>query len=144
MSTQSKEKAKEMPLEIYRCLYEYETADMFRSEMSHMYKRMEAREFIESILRYDMVQNLWAQNKFYDALFTLAYLDYVSEDIGLGLFPVYEKYRSQKLDHLAIPGDIMLKNKLGFENAIEDAINECKDDPLGRYFYRFNILYKEE
>ena len=112
--------------------------------MSHMYKNMEPKEFLEAVLKYDMVGNLWNNHKYYQALFVLAYFDYISETLSLGLFVDYNVYREYKLEELAIPSGIMLKYKFGDDNAINDAIEECKNDPLGKYFYQFNILYKEE
>ncbi len=122
-----------------RCLDENLTYDLFRSEICHMLNYYKDLAFVEIILRHDFIGVFWKKHWYAKAFYTLSILDYLSDQYDMPYFAAYDQIRSQKLSQPQFPQDINILEKLG-NNAKKTAIKECQNSPIGKYFYKYNIV----
>lgn len=134
-----------MDLQIYRLLEEDYTTDLFRSELLHMKKRTTDLEFVTILIKYNFVEVYWNKKWYYKALYTLALLDYLSDEHNAPHYDKYDFYRTQKLERVVYPSGILLLDNLHPNDKIKDkTISECKKNKFSRYFLKYNIIELED
>lgn len=117
--------------------------DIFRSEICHVLKSLGDDKFVITLLKEDWVSQLWKQKKYFEALYIVAMLDYLTSLRNIELFDEYEFYRKQKFEDLIYPKDIMFIEKLlPNEKILQKEIKLCSEDECGKFFMRHNILEK--
>lgn len=115
--------------------------DIFRSEVCHMYKSKGDKSFIEEVLLAHAVENLWEMKQYAKAFYLIAIIDYLSDKYNIPYFEDYNYYRTQSLKNTLFPREIVLLDKINANNNEKiRAIEKCKKHPIGKYFYRYNII----
>lgn len=132
-----------MDIRTRRCLEEDMDQDCFRSEICHMLKSFGDVDFVENILRYDMIGNFWSKKWYFKCFYLLAMLDYLTDKYEVPTY--FEAYNHIRKNRLAEPvfvsGTIVLDCVMpGYR---QKAIADCLNDPIGRYFMKYNIVEKE-
>lgn len=134
-----------MDLQIYRLLEEDYTTDLFRSEFFHMKKNHTDLEFVTILIKYNFVEVYWNKKWYYKALYTLALLDYLSDEYNTPHYDKYDFYRTQKLERTVYPSGIILLDNLHPNDKIKDkVVSECKKNKFSRYFLKYNIIELED
>lgn len=134
-----------MDIQIYRLLEEEYTVDLFRSEISHMRKQYSDKEFVTILLKYDFITHYWEKQWYYQALYILALLDYLSDKHHVSYLQKYEYYRSQKLKYCIYPAGITMWNKLNPQlDLLTKTLEKCKSSFYSQYFLKYNIIEPEE
>ncbi len=130
-------------LRVSRCLEEYMTFELFKSEVCHLLKSKGDIDFVETILTFNFVGILWNKKWYSKAFYILALLDYISDKYTVPYFDEYNSYRQLKLDYIIFPTDVIYLDKLGHHDAKQTAIDECKDDAIGKYFFKYGIIERD-
>ena len=115
--------------------------DLFRSEVCHMYHFDGDYGFIRKVMKSNLVVHLWNKNEFAKSLYVLAVIDYISWKNGVPLFEEYEQIRKCKLDNILYPSAIILLDRIEqSDKNRKQAIEDCKNDECGAFFFRHNII----
>ena len=118
--------------------------DIFRSEICHMYHFDGDYKFIREVMTSQLVTVLWNKKEYAKALYTLAMIDYISWKNGVDLYEGYKELRACKLEKILYPEGIVLLDKI--QNSSENrerAMQICRNDPCGVFFFRHNIIEKD-
>ena len=112
------------------------TFETFKSQVCHIVKNKGDIDFIIDTLNNDDVNKYWELKWYPEAFYTLAMLDYLSNENELPLADKYESIRACSLKEPLYPRDIILASKINNnsdlkETAVKEAIPE---------FMRFNIV----
>lgn len=115
---------------------QYDDFDLFRSEICHWVKRFGYSEFVYNVLYMDIIVMYWNEKRYFEALYLLAMVDYLSRIIDIDLFSRFDDLRKMKLDTRYYPRSILILDecepeKNWLETSWEIAIPEFK---------RFNIV----
>lgn len=110
--------------------------EVFKSNVCHMVKDKGDLDFIIELLQADDIRTYWNQKQYFEALYLLAMLDYLSRINEIPLCTRYDDMRKCSPDSMIYPKDIILLDKLMPEKgmkkqSIEEAIPE---------FLRFHII----
>jgi hypothetical protein len=110
--------------------------EIFKSNACHRVKDLGDMEFIIETLESGEIRELYDRNRYREALYLLAMVDYLSRINGLPPCMDYNDIRSRKLEKPCFPAGILVSYAAtGDENlkreAIEGAIPE---------FLRFNLV----
>lgn len=108
----------------------------FKNEILHEAKRCGDMNFVNHVVSKGLVDILWNNQQYEEALYLLAIVDYFSREHNCPLCRDYRELRKQKLQDLIFPNSILMMDKLqpsyGWKKkAIENAIPE---------FLRHNIV----
>ena len=108
----------------------------FRSEICHKLKSLGDIDFIRYVITNNIINNYYNKCWFEETLYTLALLDYISQNNNIPLVKEYSYLRNKKLKHRIFPRDINLLSKLDTnirakKNALKKAI------PI---FLKYNIV----
>lgn len=126
---------------LYRIMNEELSYDMFRSEICHMYHFDGDYEFIRKVMDANLVVYLWNKCEYAKALYTLAVIDYLSWKNDVPFFEEYEPMRKRKLEDILYPSAIVMLDRMEQSNRNRNmAIEECKNDECGAFFFRHNII----
>lgn len=115
--------------------------DTFRSEVGHMYHFDGDYLFISKVMKTNLVMVLWNNKEYAKALYMLAMIDYVSWKNEVPLFQDYAQIRECKLENTLFPAEVVMMDKI--ENSHKNreiALEACKNDECGRFFFRHNII----
>lgn len=126
---------------LLRIMNENLSYDTFRSEICHMYHFDGDYEFIRKVMKSNLVVYLWNKNEFAKSLYVLALIDYVSWKNDVPLFEEYESMRKRKLEDMLYPSAIVMMDRIEQSNKNRNqAIEECRNDECGVFFFRHNII----
>lgn len=126
---------------LFRIMNEKLSYDAFRSEICHMYHFDGDYEFIKKVMKSNLVLFLWNKNEYVKALYTLAMIDYISWKNDVPLFEEYEQMRKCKLENIIYPSAIVMLDRIEQSSRNRNmAIEECKNDKCGAFFFRHNII----
>lgn len=126
---------------LFRIMNENLSYDTFRSELCHMYHFDGDYEFIKKVLKTNLVMYLWEKKEFAKSLYVLAVIDYISWKNDVPFFEEYEWMRKCKLKNELYPSAIVMLDKIEQSNKNRNrALEECKDDECGMFFFRHNII----
>lgn len=115
--------------------------DVFRSEVCHMYKNSSDAKFIEEIVKSHIIDDLWASKQYAKAFYLIAFVDYLSDKNNVSYFEKYDYYRIHSLKNTLYPKEILLLDKINNnDNEKYKATKTCMNHPIGKYFYRYNII----
>lgn len=131
----------EYDMRLHRLINDNLSYDTFRSEASHMYHFDGDYLFISKVMKTNLVMILWNNKEYAKALYMLAMIDYVSWKNKVPLFQDYAKIRACKLEEILFPAEVVMMDKI--ENSYrnrENALEICKNDECGRFFFRHNII----
>ena len=135
---------KNIPSRILRCMEDDISFDNFRSEICHEYKYVgDDLSFCEIVIENNMINSLWNKNWHAKALYMMAIVDYIADKYGVDPPNDYDTIRNKKLKDPLIPQSIRILEKIGEKNIVERAIKECREHPVGKFFYKYNIIEKE-
>ncbi len=134
------QKNKNLKLRSYRCLNHNMVFDSFRSEICHMLAYYGDFDFLEIILTNDFIGNFYRKGWQAKAFYTLAILDYLTDKYECEPLSDYDFLRKKRLPAPLFPQGIKILEKIGNTDAKQNAINECKNNPVGKYFYKYNII----
>ena len=113
--------------------------ELFKSTMRHQLHDLGDKAFVRSILSEDLVERYAAMAWYPEALYTLALLDVLCSTLRVPLATKYESYRTQKLDQILYPSDIMILSLAQNDERIkQDAFEKSLPE-----FKRFNIVERE-
>ena len=131
----------EYGVRLLRIMNEDLSYDTFRSEVCHMYHFDGDYEFIRKVMKSNLVVYLWDKNEYAKALYALAMIDYISWKNGVPLFDEYEQMRKCKLEDTLYPSAIVMMDRIERSNRNRNqAIEECRKDECGVFFFRHNII----
>ncbi len=116
--------------------------DLFKSEVCHFIKTYGDHHFAEMILRYNFVQYFWDNNQQYKSFYCLAILDYYAYKYKTKPLPDYDKFRDCPLKDYLFPSDILILSDLGDSSIKEQAIAECNQSDIGKFFIKYKIVEK--
>ena len=113
--------------------------DTFKSGICHSVKNMGDLNFIINILESDEIQEYWNKEWYFESLYLLAMLDYLSRENDLPLCNKYNDLRCAKMAEPIYPSGILLLDMLSNSDkhkkeSYENAIPEFK---------QFNIVENE-
>lgn len=129
---------------IVRCMEDDIPFDTFRSEISHEYKYInDDYRFCEIIIESKIVDELWEKHRNAKAFYMMAILDFIADKYGVDPPADYSEIRNRKLKDMLLPQSIRILENLGRKEETEKLIKECSSHPVGKYFYRYNIIEKE-
>ena len=122
-----------------------QTNSNFCSEMQHFRNHTSVKEFITIIMKNDFIRTYWKKAWYFESFYTLALLDYLSDQYHAKRFEGYNDIRSYTLKEYAYPSSIRTLQMLRPQKDIyKMAREECKNDPYGQYFYQYKIIEKED
>lgn len=114
--------------------------DVFKSELSHMFKEATDYEVASMILRNHFIERFWNNGWPEKAYYCLAILDYIAEVKGAPKITLFDDLKEKyKIPELIFPRGILIRDALGTEPK-ENAIEECANDPVGKHFLKYNII----
>lgn len=117
----------------------------FRSEICHWRAHYTTKEFVTTLIQYDFIRNYWDKKWYFEAFYLLATLDYLSDLYSAPQLKLYDDIRKFQLDQYVYPVSIIALQLLYPDKKIyENAQEECKNDHYGKYFYKYNIIEKED
>ena len=113
--------------------------EIFKSNICHLVKDMETKNFISFVEENDTILKLVRMNRIAEALYILAMLDYLSRINSLPISDKYDSLRSIKFDSPLFPSSIKFLSTLDssdflLKKATEESIPE---------FSRHNIIEYE-
>jgi transcriptional regulator with XRE-family HTH domain len=112
------------------------TFEVFKSNLQHALKNAGDLSFIETLLSYDYVEQYMKKKWNFEALYTLAMVDYLSRINNIPLFVGYEKYRSMKFSEIIYPSDVIV---ISYAEDTDRAKKESFEMSIPE-FKRFNIV----
>ena len=113
--------------------------ETFKSQVRHEVKLLGDVDFINEMLRADMVTRYWRWEWFYEAFYLLAMLDYLCRLNNVQIAQKYNEIREYKLPDTVYPMDIALAAKLDKSLDIRNtAVRESIPE-----FIKYNIVEKE-
>lgn len=121
---------------VTHCVEQRPTFTWFRSETCHRLKRQGDLAFIRELLETDEIRALYDRQWYFECLYLLAMLDYVSRENDLPLCSQYGDLRRAKLAELVYPMDVELAADL----AHDDALKETSVRNAIPEFLRHNIV----
>lgn len=115
--------------------------EIFRSEISHIYKRFGTLNFIDEAIENQCVELLWNAKQYLEAFYILSAVDYLCSSNNISLYNGYKNYRNEKLNTLRFPREVMMMDMITKTDDMKNkAIKDCKDHPCGKFFYAHNII----
>jgi hypothetical protein len=128
-------------MRLNRLLYSDLEYDVFRSEICHMYHNDGDYTFIKKVMKTDLVGTLWKKQQRAKALYVLSMIDYISWKHDVPYFEGYANIRAYKLDNPLYPTEVIMLDKIEHSDINrKQAVELCKQDECGSFFYRHNII----
>jgi hypothetical protein len=128
-------------MRLNRLLYSDMEYDVFRSEICHMYHNEGDYNFIKKVMKSDLVGTLWKKQQKARSLYVLSMIDYISWKNDVPFFEGYAKIRAYKLDNPLYPPEVIMLDKIEHSDKNRrQAVEYCKQDECGVFFYRHNII----
>lgn len=101
--------------------------DLFRSIICHNLKNTGDFSFIRKTIASKEIEELYKYNLYFESLYLLSMLDYVSRRNNIPLVKEYENIRKMKLSEISYPKSVLYSNTNNkdelineFENSIEE------------------------
>ena len=114
-----------------------EDFDLFKSDTLQRLKREKEEDFIKRMATTDVINNYCQNNKYKEALYLLALLDYLSKKNSLPLLKQYDYLRDYKLDKVYVSKSLYLL--LAYKSTTVTSIyKECIKE-----FLKYNIVEAE-
>lgn len=114
-----------------------EDFDLFKSNTLQRLKREKEEDFIKRMATTDVINNYYQHNKYKEALYLLALLDYLSKKNSLPLLKQYDYLRDYKLDKVYVSKSLYLL--LAYKSTtITSIYKECIKE-----FLKYNIVEAE-
>ena len=114
-----------------------EDFDLFKSDTLQRLKREKEEDFIKRMAATDVINNYYQHNKYKEALYLLALLDYLSKKNSLPLLKQYDYLRDYKLDKVYVSKSLYLL--LAYKSTTVTSIyKECIKE-----FLKYNIVEAE-
>ena len=114
-----------------------EDFDLFKSDTLQRLKREREEDFIKRMATTDVINNYYQNNKYKEALYLLALLDYLSKKNSLPLLKQYDYLRDYKLDKVYVSKSLYLL--LAYKSTTVTSIyKECIKE-----FLKHNIVEAE-
>ena len=113
--------------------------ELFKSYVCQQVHALGYIEFIKKVLSTDIISSLYADEKYAEALYMLAMLDYQSNKHDIPLYKKYDPLRSLKLREPLYPRDIELLTVLYNSNTVKE---QAWDAAIPE-FKRHNIVENE-
>ena len=114
-----------------------EDFDLFKSDTLQRLKREKEEDFIKRMATTDVINNYYRNNKYKEALYLLALLDYLSKKNSLPLIKQYDYLRDYKLDKVYVSKSLYLL--LAYKSTTVTSIyKECIKE-----FLKYNIVEAE-
>lgn len=114
-----------------------EDFDLFKSDTLQRLKREKEEDFIKRMATTDVINNYYQNNKYKEALYLLALLDYLSKKNSLPLLKQYDYLRDYKLDKVYVSKSLYLL--LAYKSTtITSIYKECIKE-----FLKYNIVEAE-
>ena len=114
-----------------------EDFDLFKSDTLQRLKREKEEDFIKRMAATDVINNYYQHNKYKEALYLLALLDYLSKKNSLPLLKQYDYLRDYKLDKVYVSKSLYLL--LAYRSTTVTSIyKECIKE-----FLKYNIVEAE-
>ena len=114
-----------------------EDFDWFKSDTLQRLKREKEEDFIKRMATTDVINNYYQNNKYKEALYLLALLDYLSKKNSLPLLKQYDYLRDYKLDKVYVSKSLYLL--LAYKSTtITSIYKECIKE-----FLKYNIVEAE-
>lgn len=106
-----------------------------------MYKQEGTYAFIEKVIKSDLIRVLWNKKEEVNALYTLAMVDYISHINNVPYYAGYNDLRQYKIEETVYPSEVIMLDKLyKTDKYTKKAYEECKNDPCGKFFIRYNLI----
>ncbi len=113
--------------------------EIFKSNICHYLKDMGDLDFVINMLEKDEIRNLYDKQCYFESLYLLAMVDYVSRINRYPLCTNYNDIRKCKLPELVYPSSVlMLAAVTKDENVKKEALKNAIPE-----FLRFNIVESE-
>ena len=117
-------------------LPERKSFEWFRSEVCHRLKFLGDKEFVIKLVEEDYISIFWEMKWYAESLYLLAMLDILSKKYNAPLCTRYDYYRTQKLENILYPLDILIKEELTPElKWKEEILKDCNPE-----FLKYNIV----
>ena len=114
-----------------------EDFDLFKSDTLQRLKREREEDFIKRMATTDVINNYYQNNKYKEALYLLALLDYLSKKNSLPLLKQYDYLRDYNLDKVYVSKSLYLL--LAYKSTTVTSIyKECIKE-----FLKYNIVEAE-
>ena len=118
--------------------------DLFKSEMCHTLKRLGDYEFIKEVINDNWVRYFWDKEWYFESLYTLAMIDYLTYIYHAPVYEPLDKYRQYKLSEPVFPFSMLLIDSIKRnDEQKQQALKECSEDECGRFFLKYNIVEKD-
>lgn len=118
--------------------------DLFKSEMCHTLKRLGDYEFIKEVINDNWVGYFWDKEWYFESLYTLAMIDYLTYIYHAPVYEPLDKYRQYKLSEPVFPFSMLLIDSIKRnDEQKQQALKECSEDECGRFFLKYNIVEKD-
>ena len=110
--------------------------DLFRSQVCHDLKEVGDYKFIEKTIESNEIVNLFKYHLYFESLYLLSMLDYVSRKNNIPLVKEYNDIRKFKLSEISYPKSIL------YLNSDPDYLKKEYNDSIYE-FKQHNIVEKE-
>jgi transcriptional regulator with XRE-family HTH domain len=111
----------------------------YKSNVCHALKESGDLNFIKHTLLSDEITRYWERAWYPEAFYLLAMLDYISKLNNIPLCKKYDEIRSQKLNEMVLPRDILLVKELSGKL---DQSRSCLKEAIPE-FLKYNIVESE-
>lgn len=115
------------------------TFTWFRSEQCHLVHRKGELDYLVDVLESREIDRYWRLSMYAEAMYEVAMIDYISRRNDLPRCENYNEIRQYKLDHVAYPIDVKIKEGLLKDS---DAFSKAEEGGIPE-FRRFNIVEGE-
>lgn len=113
--------------------------ETFKNQVRHDLKELGDEAFLEKTISSDLVNRYWRLEWYFEALYTLAMVDYLCRVNNLKIVSKYDDLREYKLPEISYPSDIVLASMIDNDHDIRKmAVKESIPE-----FMRFNIVESE-
>ena len=99
-----------IPME--QLLEEERTQEYIRSEICHELKELGDFGFMEKVIKDDRIENAIDNDEIFEALYTLALIDYLCNKYGIPIIEHYSELREKRFKSIVYPAGMMLKSKI--------------------------------
>lgn len=108
--------------------------EVFKGNVQHRLKEQGSIDFLIETIKADEVSQFWRMQRYANAFYMLAMIDYLSKKNNIPLCTKYDNYRKQKLQNKLYPVSTIVESKL-----LKKDIDECVENPIPE-FLQYNIV----
>jgi len=108
---------------------------VFKSRICHSLKEMGDIDFMLDVIKKDRIRTAWDNKSYFEAFYTLAMLDYLSQLHNIPLCTRYNDIRERKLSEPVYPTGLLLLKRVTRDHTQNTPLSEFQKYNI----YEYNI-----